>query len=155
MRRLLTSSFVVVFSGVLCGYAVAQDDTKPDLTGTWQLDAAKSEMRLSRFSGLKMVIAEKDGKININEDEILGGGKERKVVYDCTTDGKDCMVKSTGAKASFWYNGPMLVNMETEKKGDVFRYRMSLSPNAKELTVEISSLVPASDKVDKLVLAKQ
>ncbi len=56
-------------------------------------------------------------------------------------------MKSTGAKAS--------VNMETEKKGDVFRYRMTLSPNAKELTVEISCLVPLSDKVDRLVLEKQ
>jgi hypothetical protein len=46
--------------------------------------------------------------------------------------------------------------METEKKGgSVIRERMKLSPDAKQLTVEISSLVPASDKVDKLVLMKQ
>src|SRR5260370_24720520 len=56
-----------------------------------------------------------------------------RVKSGCTTDGKDCEVKSTGAKASFWY----------------------LSPNAKELTVEISSLVPQSHKVDRLVLEKQ
>lgn len=155
MRRLLICSSVTLCSAVLCGYGIAQDDARPDLSGTWQLDATKSEIRLSKFSGLKMVIAEKDGKINIDEDEILGGGKERKVVYDCPTDGKECLVKSTGAKASFWYNGPMLVNMETAKRGDVFRYRMKLSPDAKELTVEILSLVPQSDKIDKLVLAKQ
>lgn len=49
----------------------------------------------------------------------------------------------------------MLVNMETEEKGDVFRYGIKLSPDAKELTVEISCLVPQSDKVDKLILAKR
>ena len=149
MRRWVVCCIAVLFS------AAAQDDTKPDLTGTWQLDASRSDIKLSKFSSLKMVIAEKDGRIDIDQDEIMGGGKERKIVYSCTTDGKECAVKGTGAKASFWYNGPMLVNMETAKKGDVFRYRMKLSPDAKELTVEISCLVPQSDKVDKLILAKQ
>ena len=155
MRKWLSCCSALVFSGALYSYAAAQDDTRPDLTGTWQLDASKSDIKLSKFTGLKMVIAEKDDRINISDYEILGGGKERTVVYDCTTDGKDCNVKSTGAKASFWYNGPMLVNMETDKKGGVFRYRMKLSSDAKELTIEISCLVPASDKVDKLVLAKR
>jgi len=143
----------MLFAFVLCGQGIAQDD-RPDLTGTWQLNSSKSELGLSKFSELKMVIAEKDGKINISEDEVVGG-KPRNVVYDCTTDGKDCAVKATGAKASFWYNGPMLVSMETEKKGDVFRYRMKLSPDAKQLVVEVSCLVPTTDKIDKLVLEKR
>jgi hypothetical protein len=154
MRKSLVYCFVAVFSGALCGYGLAQDD-RPDLTGTWQLDASKSDIKLSKFSDLKMTIAEKGDRINISDYETLGGGKERTIVYDCTTDGKECIVKSTGAKASFWYNGPMLVNMETEKKGDVFRYRMKLSSDAKELTIEVSCLVPQNDKVDKLVLAKR
>jgi hypothetical protein len=140
-----------VFS--LCGWA--QSD-KPDLTGNWQLDASKSEMQLNRFSDLKLTISEKDGKINITQAEKLPDGKERKVTYNCPTNGADCTVPETGAKASFWYNGPMLVNMETEKKGgSVIRERLKLSADNKALTMEISNLVPASDKVDKLVLEKQ
>jgi hypothetical protein len=140
---------------ILCACGYAQDD-KPDLTGKWQLDASKSDMQVNRLSDLTLVIAEQDGKININQDEKTADGKERKVTYNCATNGSECSVPETGAKASFWFNGPMLVNMETEKKGgSVIRERMKLSPDAKQLTVEISSLVPASDKVDKLVLMKQ
>jgi hypothetical protein len=103
-----------------------------------------------------MLISEKDGKININEDETLAGGKERKITYTCTTDGKECDVPETKAKASFWYNGAMLVSMETEHNGaSVIRQRLKLSADSRSLNVEISSLVPLSDKTDKLVLLKQ
>lgn len=156
MRKFLTCSMSVVVCGVFCACLAAQDDSRPDLTGKWQLDAAKSDMQLNKLSGLTMVISEKDGKININEDETLADGKERKVTYECTTDGKDCEVPATKAKASFWYNGPMLVSMETQHNGSsVLRERLKLSSDSKQLTLEISSLVPASDKTDKLVLDKQ
>jgi hypothetical protein len=60
------------------------------------------------------------------------------------------------SRPSFWYNGPMLVSMETEHNGaSVLRQCMKLSPDSKQLEVQISSLVPQSDKTDKLVLAKQ
>ena len=50
----------------------------------------------------------------------------------------------------------MLVSMESQRNGsNVLRQRLKLSPDSKELTVEISSLVPQSDKSDKLVLEKQ
>jgi len=93
-----------------CVPVAAQDDAKPGLSGTWQLDAAKSEMPVNKLSGLTMIISEKDRKININEDEKLADGKERKITYTCTTDGKECEVPEIKAKASFWYNGPMLVS---------------------------------------------
>lgn len=155
MHRTLRSFGVLIACGAFCACVYAQDD-KPDLTGKWQLDPAKSDMQVNKLSDMMLVIAEKDGKINITQDEKLPDGKERKLTYNCPTNGVDCTVPETGAKASFWYNGPMLVNMETEKKGgSVIRERMKLSPDSKQLTVEISSLVPASDKVDKFVLQKQ
>ncbi len=155
MRIFWGCASAVVLSGLLSVPVAAQDDARPDLSGTWQLDASKSEMPVNKLSGLTMLISEKDGKININEDEKLADGKERKITYTCTTDGKECEVPETKAKASFWYNGPMLVSMETEHGGSVIRERLKLSPDSKLLNVEISSLVPVSDKTDKLVLQKQ
>ena len=103
-----------------------------------------------------MVISEKDGKINIDENEKLADGKERKIAYACTTDGKECDVSGTKGKASFWYNGPMLVSMETQRNGgNVTRHRLKLSQDSKQLTIEISSMVPQTDKMDKLVLDRQ
>jgi hypothetical protein len=156
MPRFLICFSAAVVSGALCVCLAGQDDSRPDLSGKWLLDASKSEMQLNRLSALTMVISEKDGNIKINEDEKLADGKERKIAYACTTDGKECDVSGTKAKASFWYNGPMLVSMETQRNGgSVIRQRLKLSQDSKQLTVEISSLVPKTDKMDKLVFDRQ
>ena len=156
MPKLFVCFSTVVVTGALCACLAGQDDSRPDLSGKWQLDASKSEMQLNRLSALTMVISEKDGNITINEDEKLADGKERKIAYACTTDGKECDVSGAKSKASFWYNGPMLVSMETQRNGgNVTRQRLKLSPDSKELMVEISSLVPQSEKIDKLVLERQ
>jgi hypothetical protein len=156
MRELFGCASAVLLSGMFCAYAIAQDDSRPNLSGKWQLEPSKSDMQVNKLSGLTMVIAEKDGNISINEDEKMADGRERTISYTCTTDGKECEVPQTKAKASFWYNGPMLVGMETQRNGsNVLRQRLKLSPDSKELTVEISSLVPQSDKADKLVLEKR
>lgn len=156
MPKLLICVSAMVITGTFCSYVAGQDDSKPDLSGKWQLDASKSDMQLSRLSDLIMVISEKDGKINIDEDQKLADGKERKIAYVCTTDGKECDVTGAKAKASFWYNGPMLVAMETQRNGgSVIRQKLKLSQDSKQLTVEISSLVPQTDKMDKLVLDKR
>ena len=133
-----------------------QDDSRPDLTGKWQLNSTKSDIQLNRISDLSMVITEKDGKINIVETEKSADGKARTVTFNCTTDGKDCKVPEDKSTASFWYNGPMLVSMVTKHNGsEVTRERLSLQQGTKELDVEISSVVPQSDKKDKLVFEKQ
>lgn len=154
MRKLVSWLSVGLLS--MFGYTIMAAQDRPDLSGTWQLDPAKSEMQLNKVSAMTMVISEQDGKIKINQNEKLADGKERKIAYNCTTDGKECNVEGEPAKASFWYNGAMLVSMETKRNGsNVTRYRMKLSPDSKSLNVEISSLVPQSEKVDKLVFAKQ
>jgi|SRR5579864_5591954 len=127
----------------------AQDH--PNLAGTWQLDASKSEQNNTRIASATWVIEEGDNSIHISETE---NGNSKKIELKCSTDGKDCDIPGAKAKASFWYNGPMLVEMET--RGDhVNRYRMKLSGDAKTLTVEENSIVPRNDKADVLVFQKQ
>ena len=119
------------------------------MTGTWQLDPAKSELHSARAGVATWVIAEKDNSIQIVENE---SGKDRKV--DCTTDGKECQVTPDKAKASFWYNGPMLVEMET-RGSSATRYRMKLSQDGSVLNVEVTHIVPQSDKSDVLAFTKR
>jgi len=146
MRNLTTSSAVLAL--VLFAYPGAAQD-HPNLAGTWQFDSAKSEQNNNRVTEATWVIQEDDNSIHITETE---GGITKKV--ECSTDGKDCKLEGAKAKASFWYNGAMLVEMETH--GDhVNRYRMKLSEDAKALTVEVSSIVPRVDKPDVLVFHKQ
>jgi hypothetical protein len=128
----------------------AQDD-RPNLSGTWQFDSAKSELHTVRAAGATWVINEDDSSIQITESET---GASKKIELKCTTDGKECKVAGSKIKTSFWYNGAMLVEMET--KGDnVVRYRMKLSDDGKTLTVDTTSIVPQSTQNDVMVFRKQ
>src|SRR5665213_2091775 len=110
---------------------------RPNLSGTWQFDSSKSELHTVKIAGATWVIGEDDSSIQIVES--ADGSK--KIELKCTTDGKQCKIDGDKATASFWYNGPMLVEMES--KGDrVLRYRMKLSDDGKTLTVDTTSIVP-------------
>ena len=103
------------------------------------------------MAGATWVINEDDSSIQITESE---EGASKKTELKCTTDGKQCKVGGDKATASFWYNGPMLVEMES--KGDrVMRYRMKLSSDGNTLTVDTTSIVPKATQDDVLVFRKQ
>ena len=147
-RATLAACFL---SAILAVPIIGQEQERPSLTGTWQLDTAKSEVRGGKINPATWVIEETDNSIHITQSE---SGKSKKIEMQCTTDGKECQVTGDKAKASFWYNGPMLVEMET--KGDhVMRYRMKVAEDGKTLSVEMTHIVPQIDKIDTLVFAKQ
>jgi hypothetical protein len=124
---------------------------RPNISGTWQFDSSKSELHTEKVSGATWVILEDDSSIQITESE---DGASKKIELKCTTDGKECKVSGNKATASFWYNGPMLVEMES--KGDrVMRYRMKLSDDGKTLTVDTTSIVPKGTQDDLMVFRKQ
>jgi hypothetical protein len=124
---------------------------RPNLSGTWQFDGAKSELHTVKVGGATWVINEDDSSIQISESE---DGAAKKTELKCTTDGKQCKIGGEKATASFWFNGPMLVEMES--KGDhVMRYRMKLSDDGKTLTVDTTSIVPQVTQDDVLVFHKQ
>jgi len=130
---------------------MAQEAAKPSLTGTWQLDAAKRELHNNKTTTSTWVIDEGDNSIRITATE---SGKNKKIEMQCTTDGKECQVTGDKSKASFWYNGPILVEMQT--KGDtVTRFKMKASEDGKTLTVELTHIVPQVDKSDLMVFQKQ
>jgi hypothetical protein len=142
---LLACSALAVLTLPLAG----QD--RPNLSGTWQFDSSKSELHTMTVAGATWVINEDETSIQITESE---GGAGRKTELKCTTDGKECKISGAKATASFWYNGPMLVEMES--KGEhVTRYRMKLSADGKTLTVDTTSIVPQSSQNDVLVFQKQ
>jgi hypothetical protein len=141
---LACSAFVVLI------FPLAGQD-RPNLSGTWQFDSSKSQLHTLTGASATWVINEDESSIQITESEY---GASKKMELKCTTDGKVC--KISGAKAttaSFWYNGPMLV--EVESKGEhVTRYRMNLSADGNTLTVDTTSIVPQSTQDDVLVFQK-
>jgi len=147
--RTLSAAMTFLTAAFLAAPAMAQD--KPNLSGSWQFDSSKSELHNFKVTSATWLIDEGDNSIHITETE---DGKSKKTELKCTTDGKDCQ-ESGGekAKASFWYNGPMLVEMET--KGDhVMRYRLKMGDDGKSLRVEVTSIVPKVDESDVLMFSK-
>jgi hypothetical protein len=142
----LSTCFVLV---VLAAVAAGQEQERPSFSGTWQFDASKSELHSSKISSATWVIEEGDNSIHISQTE---NGKPKKTELQCTTDGKECKFPGD-RRDSFWYNGSMLVDMET-KNDHVIRYRMKISDDGKTLTVEVTPIVPQSDKIDTLVFQK-
>jgi hypothetical protein len=144
------ASLVACWALAVLALPLAAQD-RPNLSGTWQFDSSKSELHAVKVAGATWVINEDDSSIQITESE---DGASKKVEVKCTTDGKTCKVGGEKATASFWYNGAMLVEMET--KGDhVVRYRMKLSDDGKTLTVDTTSIVPQATQDDVLVFRKQ
>jgi len=148
MRTAVT--FAGCFSIALLVFSASAQD-HPAMTGTWVLDASKSDFKTIKPSTATWVIDEGDNSFHIIESE---GGKSKKLDLQCTTDGKECQAGGDKVKASFWYNGPMLVEMET--RGDrVTRFRLKISEDAKTLTVEMTHIVPQIDKIDVMIFNKQ
>lgn len=131
--------------------AVSQEQERPSFSGAWEFDASKSELHNSKTTSATWVIEEGDNSIHITET--TDNGKGKKIELQCTTDGKECKFPGD-RRHSFWYNGPMLVDMET-KSDHVTRYRMKISGDGKTLTVEVTSIVPQGDKIDTMVFEKQ
>jgi hypothetical protein len=149
MRTMIFTLLTCLALFFLAGLASGQDQERPNFSGTWQLDASKSELHLSKISSATWVIEEGDNSIHISETE---NGKSKKTELQCSTDGKECKFPGD-RRDSFWFNGAMLVDMET-KNTNVTRYRMKISDDGKTLTVEVNQIVPQNDKTDTMVFQK-
>ncbi len=147
--RMMTAMMAALGTALLAATAFAQD--RPNFSGNWRFDASKSELHNLKVSNATWTIKQDDTSIDITQSE---GGAAKPVELKCTTDGKDCVVSGEKAKASMWYNGPILVEMET--RGDhVVRYRLTMSQDGKTLKVETTQIVPQDNGIDVLVFEKQ
>jgi len=98
----------------------------PDLNGVWQGAA----------NGETLTIHQKDDAV-----EIVEAGKQT-IDIQCKTTGQACKVK--GGEVTLWYNGPMLVVMETHGTR-VIKKRLKPSQDGKSLEVEVIHIEPAGN----------
>jgi len=131
---------------------------RPNLTGSWQLNPSKCDPHFTKFSELTWVIDQKEDGIHVSEHARHPDGKETKTDFSCTTDGKECALsaKDQPGKVQFWYNGPVLVEMEFRGRNreTVVKKRMKLSDDGKLMNVEFTPLVGA-EQAGILVFEKQ
>jgi len=149
MRKLLLVGSLAL-SGIW-----AQD--RPELNGVWRLDTAHSTLSESRLKSQTLTIKQEDESIKIDDTATEENGKDRKLQYECNTNGNECSLKVNGQpfKVSAYYNGAVLVLIEQRKGNDLTtRKRMKTSEDGKTLTIEIANLGRPGQKPDSLVYTK-
>ena len=134
--------------------AIAADhDT---LTGSWQLDPAKSQFGRIGVKSETISISQKPDAVEIDDAVTADNGKEEKLTYTCAPSGEVCKAKHGVGDITLYYNGPLLVMIETKHGGDwVVKRRISASDDGKTLKMEVERLAPPNQKNDNLVFVKQ
>lgn len=127
---------------LLAGGLVFGQGKKPDYSGRWVMDESRSEM------GHKMRAGGYSEVFDIHHDEpriridyaVSFQGETRRVVYDLTTDGRECRTRTPmGEEVSrtIWSGGSLMtestVNAGTPRES---RWVLSLSPDGREMYVQ-------------------
>ena len=116
--------------------AFADDQSdRQKLLGSWELQGApeNSPAYSWTFSPTKSLI---------RVTQLEGGSKVAE--FSCGTEGTACEIKAAGKKAtvSMWFNGPLLVEMET-KGSDVVKRRFKILPKGDIMEMEVIPIVPS------------
>jgi hypothetical protein len=141
------------FSLAAFALAAAAAD-RPDFNGTWSLDASRSQFGEDKLKSATLEIRQTGDSIQIVEALTDPDGKERKLDIQCNTLGKECKTKDE--QVSIWYNGPMLVLMETRRGNEVvLKRRLKRSDDGKTLSVEVMHIAPPGAKNEVYAFNRQ
>ena len=137
----------------LLAYSTLAAADKPNLSGTWRLEQGSQVV-----DGIlpAITIVQKESELHVSD---ASAKPDSGSVIKCNTVGKQCEAKLGGdpIKVSYWFNGPVLVEMLSfGKDGDrVVKTRRSLSEDGKKMTVEMIQIVPAGRAAVKAVFVRE
>jgi len=135
---------------VLWGFPATAQPDKPNLSGIWKLNVAQSEIHSPGNAEETLEIEHKDLRIHVIMASKTSDGKETKLEFRCSIDGKDC---DTGqSKVSLWFQGSALILMDVGADM-VTKSSMKLGPNGKTLSMNVTHISPPADQ-DKLLFEK-
>jgi hypothetical protein len=133
-----TTVSLFLLGGAWC--LLAQDASKPNFSGTWQLDTAKSEIH-TKVESTAWAIHQDDNSIAIDE-QIKG----HPLTLKCGTNGANCKGKPDGetGEVMFYYNGAMLVETDFlgHDKDRVVKKRLKMGADGKTMEIEVLHVSP-------------
>jgi hypothetical protein len=125
----------ILTMALLGGFVGAAQDSKPNLSGNWQLKAPAKTA-----SAMTLVIEQKDNAIHVVRTVTDADGKVIKLDYQCTTDGKECEVP--GSKICLWFDKQALVEMDAG--GDAVN-KVTMKLDGTTLKMEVEHISPDGD----------
>ena len=133
-----TIVFLFLVSGACSLFA--QDNAKPNFSGTWQLDAAKSEIH-TKVEATAWAIHQDADSIAIDQ-QIKG----HQLTLKCGTNGANCKGKPDGenGEVTFYYNGALLVETDFlgHDKDRVVKKRLKMGADGKTMEIEVLHVSP-------------
>ncbi|MBV8819118.1 MAG: hypothetical protein JO022_12225 [Acidobacteriaceae bacterium] len=154
MRAITLSLFAVWFA------AVATAQTKPNFSGTWKLNVAKSDFAvMPPPESQTSVITHNEPSLKVATSMV---GQQGKTEYtlDLTTDGKESSVKmgQREAKVTAAWEGPALVlstKLTFNEQEVALRSSMTLADDGKTLTQNVHYTTAMGEFDQKLLFEKQ
>ena len=141
---------------LLLPLVLSADSGRPDFSGAWQMNSAKSHVDDGRT--VTLIIESVSDKIKLVRVVREKDGKEVTSKFVCATGGTDCEFDEGDrkAKVSLWYDGTALIVLKTDgpKEDAVTQWKLELAPNTKTLTIDLTHIDPSS-KAETVVFSKK
>lgn len=154
MKRLAGAAFALAGLALVFPEVLPASQAAP-FTGTWEMNAGKSQLSDTRSTTL--TVQESGDKIKISSSTRKGDSVVT-VEFTCSTNGKECEFDEGGhkSKVSLYFNGPVLVVFKTDgpETDSASQWNMQVDSGGKLLTVAISHILPAG-KDETLVFDKK
>jgi hypothetical protein len=129
---------------------------KPDFSGRWELDAAKSELRPTKWNSLALVIEHQEPKLRINISLKYPQGPNYTYQIPLTTDGSAASVdmgKNARVYRATWVGANLLLKWN---EGGERKENWALSRDGRTLTIVGSAkLVDGKSEAWKYVMIKK
>jgi hypothetical protein len=155
MKRLACSATVLVGLALAFAAVLSADSPGAPFTGTWEMNASKSQLSDPRSTTL--VIQPAQDKIKITATTKKGDSVVT-TEFTCPTNGKECEFDEGGhkSKLSLYFNGPNLEIFKTDgpETDSASQWNMQAAPDGKSLTIVVSHILPAG-KDETLVFDKK
>jgi hypothetical protein len=135
----------------LLGLCAALAAERPELNGVWQLDSTTLTPE-TKLKSETLVIHQNEDSVEISENRTAKNGKESKDDIQCNTLGQQCKLKNL--EVSLWYNGSMLVLVETHNDLTT-KTRFTPSEDGKTLRLEVTHMVSGNEKTENLTFTRQ
>ena len=117
--------------------SAASGSNKPDFSGEWKMNAAKSNYgAVPAPASFVRKITHAEPKLTIVEVQ-SGGGSDGTVTRKMTTDGKPTVIDINGTPvtcSAAWDGAALIATTAVDSAGVTFKDKMSLSEDGKSLT---------------------
>jgi hypothetical protein len=158
MRKSLNRVILPLFAlFMLTAWSAA---AKPDFSGDWKLNAAKSDFgQLPAPESMTEKITHEDPKLKV-ATKVVGSRGEFNLEVNYTTDGKECLNKMRGTPltSTLKWEGDTLVVGSKTTMGDndiAILERWTLSDAGKTLSILVRITSDRGEMTQKMVLEKQ